>query len=319
MGLVPDLLPGYVPVGDAEARKPFEQQWGGALLAAPGKTAPEILAAAAAGEIKALWIVSDHWLKSAPDRALAEQALQRAELVIVNDLFLTGTAEKAHVVFPAAAFAEKEGVVVNCERRLQKSPRALPPRKGTRSDWEIFQAVARSLGAPWSYRGAEDVFREIARLVPGYRGMHWATLISGGVQWTRMEGPAVPATTIADTDGKAPAGAADGLWLLSGGLLFLQGSLGNRGRLLPQLAKEARAFLHPDQARVLGVAAGEIVELEGPAGSIRLPAALETTVPQGSVFVPYAFATVELNRLGAPSGAGLRVRARKAAVPAGVS
>jgi anaerobic selenocysteine-containing dehydrogenase len=129
----------------------------------------------------------------------------------------------------------------------------------------------------------------------------------------------VPATTIADTDGKAPAGAADGLWLLSGGLLFLQGSLGNRGRLLPQLAKEARAFLHPDQARVLGVAAGEIVELEGPAGSIRLPAALETTVPQGSVFVPYAFAAVELNRLGAPSGAGLRVRARKAAVPAGVS
>src|SRR5207249_10917158 len=123
MGLVPDHLPGYVPLADAAARAGYERAWGCALDGTPGMSAPEILRAAAEGRIRALWIASDHWLASAPDRALAEQALSRAELVIVNELFLTDTARAAHVVFPVAAFAEKEGVTVNCERRLQRSAR----------------------------------------------------------------------------------------------------------------------------------------------------------------------------------------------------
>ena len=72
------------------------------------------------------------WLASAPDRALAEQALARAELVIVNEMFFTPTVERAHVVFPVASFAEKEGVVVNCERRLQRTVRAVATQKGAR-------------------------------------------------------------------------------------------------------------------------------------------------------------------------------------------
>ena len=315
MGVTPDCLPGYVAVADAAGRRAFEQQWEVTLNPIAGKTAPEILAAAAEGEIKALWIVSDHWLESAPDRALAERALGRAELVIVNDLFLTGTAEKATVVFPAAAFAEKEGVVVNCERRLQKSVRALSPRKGSRPDWEIFQSVAQAMGAAWSYRTAEDVFREIARLVPGYQGIHWSALLPLGPQWSRPG--AVGADLAAPTDG-VPASCAtegEGLWLLAGGTLFLQGSLSHRGQLLPRLAKQPRAFLHPEEARRLGVGESDVVELEGPAGSVRLAAALDATVPAGSVFVPYAQANVQLNRLGAPAGAGLRVKARKVVTP----
>ena len=312
MGLVPDRLPGYVALDDAPARKSFEQQWGAAPPAAPGMTAPEILRAAAEGKIKALWILSDEWLRSAPDRALAERALEQVELVIVSDLFLTETAKRAHVVFPASSFAEKEGVVVNCERRLQRSVRALPPRKGSKPDWEILQLVARAAGAAWSYRGAEDVFREIARLVPGYQGVHWATLLPQGHAWSFAE-RALAASPGPVADGRAPAGAADGLWLLSGGMLFLQGSLSHRVEILPRLAKDARAFLHPDEAKRLGVAEEEAIELEGPAGTIRLPAALDPAVPAGSVFVPYAYREVELNRLGAPSGAGLKVKARRAA------
>jgi len=312
MGLTPDTLPGYGAPGNAGDRKPFEQQWGCALPA-PGLSAPEVLAAAAEGRIKALWIASDHWLRSAPDRALAEKALEKAELVIVNEMFLTETAEKAHVVFPVASFAEKEGVVVNCERRLQKSVRAMPPRRGTRADWEVFQAVAQAMGAKWSYRAAEDVFREIARLVPIYRGVLWAALLPEGLTWAQER---VAPSVAMPAGGKAAAG--EGLWLLSGGVLFLQGSLSHRGRLLPQLAKEARAALHPDEARRLGLAEGDAVELEGPAGRLALPVTLDASVPAGSVFVPYAYAGVELNRLGAPVGAGLRVKARRAAAMAAV-
>jgi NADH-quinone oxidoreductase chain G len=314
MGLTPDCLPGYAPLADAAARAPFEQAWGAPLDLGTGMSSPEILAAAAEGRIKALWIASDEWLRSAPDRALAERALERAELVIVNELFLTETARRAHVVFPASAFAEKEGVVVNCERRLQKSVRALAWRKGCKPDWEIVQSVARALGAGWSYRGADDVFREIAKLVPGYRGMSWATLLPLGVQWASAGAPAV-AGSLAAARPAAPGAAGEGLWLLSGGTLFLQGSLSHRGALLPRLAKGARAFLHPDEARRLAVADGELLELTGPAGSVRVPAAADASVPAGSVFVPYAYAEVELNRLGMPTGAGMRVRAVRATAP----
>jgi predicted molibdopterin-dependent oxidoreductase YjgC len=314
MGLTPDCLPGYVPLADASARAPYEKAWGAPLELGQGMSAPEILAAAADGRIKALWIVSDHWLSSAPDRALAERALERAELVIVNELFLTETARRAHVVFPASAFAEKEGVVVNCERRLQKSVRALAWRKGCKPDWEIIQSVARDLGANWKYRGAEDIFREIAALVPGYRGVSWATMLPIGPQWASTGPPAVAGSLAAARAAAEGAAAnADGLWLLSGGTLFLQGSLSYRGELLPKLAKGARAFLHPDEARRLGVTEGDLVELAGPAGSVRVPGAIDADVPAGSVFLPYAYAEVELNRLGAASGAGLRVRASRAA------
>jgi len=311
MGLTPDRLPGYVPAGDAAQRASIEQAWGGGALPGAGMTAPEILAATAAGKVRALWIVGDDWLASAPDRALAEQALARAELVIVNEMFFTPTVERAHVVFPVCSFAEKEGVVVNCERRLQKSVRALPPRKGTRPDWESFQAVARSLGASWSYRTPEDVFREIARVTPGYQGLLTAMMIPFGPQWS-FAAPR-PAALSPAIDGRPASGANDGLWLLAGGVLFAHGSLSRRGTLLPRLARETLAWLHPDEAARLGVKAGDTIELTGPAGRQSLGVGLDDAVPQGSVFVPYAQAGVELNRLGMPAAAGLRVRVQKTA------
>jgi predicted molibdopterin-dependent oxidoreductase YjgC len=313
MGLTPDRLPGYLAAGDPSARGVFEPSWGATLPAGPGLAAPEILKAAAEGRIKALWVTSDHWLRSAPDRALVDAALGKLELLIVSDLFLTETAERAHVVFPAVSFAEKEGVVVNCERRLQRCVRALHPRRGARTDWEILQAVAQAMGARWSYRSAEDVFREIARLVPIYGGLSWGALLAGGHAWS-SNAPLVP-PSLAPFDAP-PSAEANGrpLWLLSGGVLFLQGSLSHHTELLPRLAKEARAALHPDEARRLGVEDGERVEIEGPGGSLTLPARIDAEVPRGSVFVPYAYAEVELNRLGAPSGSGLRVEARKAAL-----
>jgi len=312
-GLVPDHLPGYVPVTDATGRAPFEKAWGRAIPAAPGLTAPEILRAAAEGKIRALWIASDHWLQSAPDRALAERALAACELVIVSDLFLTPTARAAHVVFPAASFAEKEGVTVNAERRLQLGARALSRRPGARTDFEIFQAVARALGADWNQRGAEEVFRELARLSPAYRGQSWATLLPLGPSWA-LEAPLAPRFGAAPLRGIAaaapsPSANGDGLALLSGGTLFLQGSLAHRGTLLPKLAKRATAGIHPTEAARLGVGEGDTLRLEGPGGALELPARLDEEVPPGAVFVPYAYAEVELNRLGVAPGARLRARA----------
>ncbi len=196
----------------------------------------------------------------------------------------------------------------------QRAARALSPRRGTRADGEVVLAVARALGAGWSYRGAEDVYREIARLVPGFAGTSWATLLPLGPQWAN---PAAVAPAIAAVaDGAAAAG--EGLWLLSGGTLFAQGSLTWRGTTLPGLANGARAWLNPGEAQRLGVGEGDASELAGPAGRRTLTAAIDDTVPPGAVFVPYAIRGTELNRLGAPAGAGLRVRVSKSGTPAHV-
>jgi NADH-quinone oxidoreductase subunit G len=308
MGLTPDCLPGYVPVGDAGARAAFEKSWGRSLPAEPGLSAPEILDAVAAGKVRALWIVSDHWLASAPDRARVEQALEKAELVVVSEMFLTDTARSAHVVFPVAAFAEKEGAVTNCERRVQKATRALSPRRGTKPDWEIVQLVAQALGADWRYRTAEDVYREIARLVPGYAQTSWATLLPDGATWSAVR----VAGSLVYTEG-TKAAPADGLWLLSGGTLFAQGSLSARSETLARLGKGPRAFLGNGETARLGLATGDRVELAGPAGTLTLPFEMDDSVPAGAVYVPYALVEGGLGRLGAPDGAGLRVKVRKVA------
>jgi NADH-quinone oxidoreductase chain G len=318
MGLTPDSLPGYVGVGDATARAPFEQAWGRALPGA-GMSARQALAAAAAGKVRALWIVSDDLLVSAADRALVEQALERCELVIVNELFLTRTAARAHVVFPVAAFAEKEGATLNSERRLQKSNRALSPPgtrgnggSGARADWEVFQAVAQALGADWRYRTAEDIFREIARVVPGFQGLSYATLLPEGACLTSER----VAARLQAVPAGSPAHAGDGLWLLAGGTLFADGSLSGRSATLARLAGGARARLAPAEAARLGAVAGERIELAGPLGAITFVLEIDDSVPAGAVFVPSAGA--ELNRLGAPNGTGLRVSARKATAVATV-
>jgi anaerobic selenocysteine-containing dehydrogenase len=101
------------------------------------------------------------------------------------------------------------------------------------------------------------------------------------------------------------------LWLLSGGILFLQGEASRRGTLLPKLAKGSRAFFHPEDAKRLKLEAEDAVELTGPSGSFQIAAALDDTVPPGSVFVPYAFPLAEIGRLGSPAGAGLRVKATR--------
>ncbi|MEQ1831961.1 MAG: NADH-quinone oxidoreductase subunit NuoG [Candidatus Eisenbacteria bacterium] len=311
MGLTPDTLPGFGRASDAAARATFEKAWGRTLPGA-GQPARAAIAAAAEGKVRALWIASDDLLASAADRALVEKALEKCELVIVNEMFLTRTAARAHVVFPVAAFAEKEGATLNSERRLQRSNRALSPRKGARADWEVFQAVAQSLGADWRYRTAEDVFREIARLVPGFQGLSYATLLPDGA----VLGEARVAERIVAVDAPSTPAAGDGLWLLSGGTLFADGSQSSRSNTLSKLAGVSRARLSPAEASRLGMAAGDRVELTGPAGAVTLPLEIDDSVPAGAVFVPYAGA--ELNRLGTPGGSGLRVTARKAAAAAPV-
>jgi predicted molibdopterin-dependent oxidoreductase YjgC len=179
----------------------------------------------------------------------------------------------------------------------------------------VFQDVARALGAEWRYRTTEDVFREIARVVPGFQGLSYATLLPNG-GWI-SGAPAVARVAAVTPPAEAAAVKGDGaMALLSGGTLFADGSLSQRSDTLAKLAGVTRARVSPAEASRLGIDAGDRVELSGPAGSLTLPLELDDSVPAGAVFVPYAGA--ELNRLGAPSGTGMRVGLKRAAAAAAV-
>jgi NADH-quinone oxidoreductase chain G len=195
MGLLPDLLPGYVPVGNAAVRAQLGRAWGGAEPPAePGLD----YAAMLSGGVKALYVMG-----ADPARHVDPSTLDRLDFLVVQDLFLTETARRADVVLPAVAYTEKDGSFTNTERCVQAVRRAMTPLAGARADWEILRDVAAALGLNWGYRTAADVLAEIGRTVPIYAGATHRALGASGARW-----PLAPTAGTEDGAG-ALTGTAD--------------------------------------------------------------------------------------------------------------
>jgi NADH-quinone oxidoreductase subunit G len=183
MGLLPGALPGYLPLTDVGARKRYESIWQSPLPERPGRNLREILEGIAAGEIKALLVFGSNPVKTFQ---LPKVAFGKLEFLLVAELFPTETTEPAGVVLPATSFAEKSGTVTNTCGQVQALKKTMR-RAGTRSDLEIFQALARLLGHKWPYQSADDVLREIIAVVPGY-SIPLPSLLVGRAVPTRPEG-----------------------------------------------------------------------------------------------------------------------------------
>ncbi|GAG37953.1 unnamed protein product, partial [marine sediment metagenome] len=183
MGALPDVYPGYQKVDDPSVREKFEKAWGASLPAEPGLTVVEMINAAAEAEVKALYIMGENPMLSDPDVNHVEAALRKLEFLVVQDIFLTETARLAHVVLPAAAFAEKDGTFTNTERRVQRVRKAVEPIGLSRADWEIVCDVARRTGYSMGYDCASSILEEIASLTPSYGGIAYDRLEKGSLQW----------------------------------------------------------------------------------------------------------------------------------------
>ncbi len=194
MGLLPDMLPGYIPVADAAARARLARAWGGAEVpATPGLD----YAAMAAGGVNALYVMG-----ADPARHTDPAALDGLEFLVVQDLFLTETAKHADVVLPAVAYTEKDGSFTNTERCVQAVRRAMIPLPGARADWDILSGVARAMGLGWTYRSPADVLEEIGRTVPVYAGLTRRALGTTGVRWPMLPAAANTAARAAESDGR---------------------------------------------------------------------------------------------------------------------
>jgi predicted molibdopterin-dependent oxidoreductase YjgC len=186
MGLLPDSLPGYGAVADGAARAALASAWGVAgLPAEPGHDAAAMLG----GAVRALYVMGADPASTMADPA----ALERLEFLVVQDLFLTETARRAHVVLPAVAYTEKDGTFTNTERCVQNVRRAMIPLPGAHADWEILLDLARALDLGWTTRTPAEVLAEISRVVPIYAGATRRRLGMSGLRW-----PLVPGAATAD-------------------------------------------------------------------------------------------------------------------------
>ncbi|MFC4440120.1 MULTISPECIES: formate dehydrogenase subunit alpha [Natrialbaceae] len=317
MGTLPNSLPGYQPVDDPDVRDAFEDVWGDRPPGEIGLTVPEMFTEANAGNVRGMYVMGENPALSEPDISHAEETLEALDFLVVQDIFLTETAEHADVVLPAASFAEKSGTFTNTERRVQLVGQAVDPPGRARQDWRILQALANRLGYDWSYDAPATIMDEISDLVPIYGGItHDRLAREGGLQWPCRDedDPGTPYLYEDEfnfEDGMARFVPADlgepgeipdeeyPLTLTTGRVLyhFHTGTLTRRVDGIMSHVSESFVEVHPDTAGRLGIADGQDVTIESRRGSIVVEAQVSDRPDRGVVFMPMHFARGAVNTL----------------------
>lgn len=331
MGCDPRLLPGSIPL--EEGRHLFEATWRAPLPRAEGLNLLEMIDAAAAGRLKALWVIGYGIESTNPNAAVTRAALARLEFLMVQDLFLEDWARTtAHVFLPACSSFEKEGTFMNSERRVQRVRRAIDPVGHSRPDWEIICAVARAMDAPGSgggetpdaagragfeFRSPEEIWNEIRTVWKAGAGMSYERLEGGGLQWPCPD-EAHPGTAILHTGIFAPGRRAPLMrvpyaptaetttaeypYLLTTGRTLYQFNAGTMtGRTPNILLRESDTLdMAPADAARLGFQDGDQVRLRSRHGEATLPLRLDPHLKAGELFATFHSASTLLNNLTGP-------------------
>jgi formate dehydrogenase major subunit len=313
MGALPNVLPGYqyVTVPDNVAK--FEKAWNVKLSSTPGITMYEQIEAILEGKIKGLVVFGANPVTSYPDANRVEAAMKAAEFLLVIDIFPTPTSVHAHLVLPAASFAESDGTYSNSERRVQRVRPAIPPIPG-KTNWETIQDLSTRMGYPMKYSSGEDIFNEMASLTPAFGGMSFPRLNEKGLSWP-CPTPDHPGTQYLHKgrfsrglgmfhgiDYRPPAEAPDDeypFWLTTGTLFthYLTGTMTRRCRTLHHENPVVEVEINPADAARLEVKAGDQVKASTRRGTITATALVTKRVRPGVVFIPLHFAENAANRL----------------------
>jgi formate dehydrogenase major subunit len=320
-GLIPMALPGYQPVGDAQIRSAFEELWNTELDARPGLTVVEIMDAIHAGQIKGMYIQGENPAMSDPDLDHARAALATLEHLVVQDLFVTETAQYADVILPASAWPEKEGTVTNTNRQVQLGRVAVPLPGDARPDWWIIQEIARRFGLDWDYTHPRDVFAEMKQGMPALDNISWERLERENSVTYPCPAEGAPGADIVFSDafpragGKAkfaptrplpPDEPVDGDYptvLTTGRQLehWHTGSMTRRSQVLDDLEPEAVASVSPGELVRLGISAGESITITTRRGAITLKVRVDPLMTEGMVFVPFCYVEAAANILTNPA------------------
>jgi formate dehydrogenase alpha subunit len=306
MGGLPNVFSGYQPVSDPEANAKFSRAWGCALPDKPGLTITDMVPAMLEGRLKALYVIGENPKLSDPDWNHLNHALKNLDLLVVQELFLSETAQVADIVFPAAAVAEKNGTFTNSERRCMRIQKAVEPVGHALPDWQIIARLSKAMGYDIHYESAEDIFNEMAALTKSYAGMTYERMGLDGLQWP-CPNPDHPGTPFLHKDqftrgkGKfhgieyrdpAEMPDADYPYFLTTGRMFAHFHTGTMTRISPALDIEQRTgyvCINPEDARKLAVRDEDELVLTSRRGSMEAPARLTESVRPGTCFLPIHF------------------------------
>ncbi len=317
-GLIPMFLPDYQTVTDDGVRSAFNEVWKSDVDfgAEKGLTVVEIMDAVHDDKIKGMYILGENPAMSDPDVEHARDALAKLEHLVVQDIFVTETANYADVILPASAFAEKNGTVTNTNRQVQMGRQAVTPPGEAREDWAITTELAQRLGLNWDYTHPSQVFAEMKMNMGSLDNITWERLENEAVTYPSLS-PTDPGQAIVFGDGfPRPEGRAKftpasiiapddvpdteyPMILTTGRQLehWHTGSMTRRSMVLDAVEPEANCSMHPRTLRSLGVEPGGMVRLTTKRGSVTVMARADRAIAEDMVFLPFAYVEAAANIL----------------------
>lgn len=311
---LPSVYPGYQKADDPDIRAKFEKAWGVPLAPKSGLTATQMIPAALEGKIKALYIMGENPVITDPNTHHTVDALNKLAFLVVQDIFLTETAQLADVVLPSTCFAEKEGTFSNTARKVQRVRKAVDPPGDARSDLSIIMEMSRRLGYPMHYKSPEDVLVEFGQVWPNLAGITYKRIDKVGIHWPCPDKnhPGTPYLYKAGFPvGKIrfspimfspPAEVTDNEYpfILTTGRNLYQYHSGSMTRRVPAIeahAGEPYVEISAKDSGKLQVKDGDILAVSSRRGTIRLKARVTSKVTEGTVFIPMHYAEAAANMI----------------------
>ena len=317
-GLVPMFYPGYQGVDVEKIRLRFEEAWGTALDPKRGLTVTEIIKSALEPDgVRGMYMLGENPFLSDPNINKVRKALSALDFLVVQDIFLTETAEFADVILPATSYLEKDGTYTNTDRRVQLGRKVMDPPGQARPDWEIVQDIARRIGLDWSYGAPSEVFDEMVALMPSYKNLRYDNLGLSGKLYPNADPEHTDGTIVMfderfnTDDGLAhlvpaqwlpPKELPDAeypLVLNTGRLLehWHTGSMTRRSFALDAISPVAEVYMHPKDAADRGLAHGEMARVRSRRGTIELLVRVSHREQLGNCFIPFHFREAAANLL----------------------
>ncbi|MCY4612405.1 MAG: NADH-quinone oxidoreductase subunit NuoG [Nitrospira sp.] len=292
MGVVAGYVPGPADLQDEESQRNLTRAWGKAVPEGAPATLLDLLSRAKTGDIKSLFIVGENPVESLPGDAGVTGALDALEFLVCQELFLTETAKRAHVVFPACSAMEKDGTFTNTEGHVQPVRQSIEPLGESRPDWEMFSALSVLMEHPIEYGEVKEIFKEIRGVIPGY-----------GLLGPASTPPKVDEQTVAHylTDGfkedvdrryapGPPSDAPDGsMTLRLVQSLYHSGKYSTRAKGLMEIEGEGLLQINSREARRLGIEDGQTVLLSNDGGQAPVSVKLNDRVPDAVAWFPEHF------------------------------
>ena len=313
MGALPNVFSGYQGVGVDAAREKHEKAWGVNLSGKVGLKIPEMFAAAHEGKVKAMYILGENPVLTDPNANHIRKALEHLEFLVVQELFLTETAEYADVILPGASFAEKDGTFTNTERRVQRVRKAIDPLPG-KADWKVICEMVTRMGYPMNYSHPSEIWDEMASLSPSMNGINYARLeelrslqwpcptlehpgtpfLHAGGKFTRGLGMFKPSEHI--PPGELPDNEYPFL-LSTGRILYHYNVTTPYSKGLASLWNKERAEVNPVDAEKLGIVTGSKVKVTSRRGEAITEVKVTDRVLPGVIWMSFHYNATPTNAL----------------------